>query len=73
MLLFIAMKKSKILSVATMVAAVFPGFLFAQTSADIENARQAAWSGLDAYNAAYRKIESAGSIIGDLFEKQASV
>lgn len=72
MVLFIAMKKSKTLSVATMVAAVFPGFLLAQTSADIENARQAAWSGLDAYNAAYRKIESAGSIIGDLFEKQAS-
>ena len=66
------MKKVKILSSAAMVAAFFPGFLLAQSPENIEKARQAAWSGLDAYNAAYQKIESAGSIIGDLFEKQAS-
>lgn len=72
MVLFTAMKKVKILSSAAMVAAFFPGFLLAQSPENIEKARQAAWSGLDAYNAAYQKIESAGSIIGDLFEKQAS-
>lgn len=72
MVSFFPMKKVKILSAATMAAALLPSFMLAQSLEDIENARQAAWSGLDAYNAAYRKIESAGSIIGDLFEKQAS-
>ena len=52
---------------ALSVAALFSANLFALDASGIESARQAAWSGLEAYNAAYKKIQSASSIIRNLF------
>ena len=48
-------------------AALFSANLFALDARGIESARQAAWSGLEAYNAAYKKIQSASSIMRNLF------
>ncbi|MBO7521408.1 MAG: hypothetical protein J6T16_04120 [Opitutales bacterium] len=52
---------------AICVAAAVSAPLFAIDSQKIEEARQAAWSGLEAYNSAHKKIQSASSIIKNLF------
>ena len=61
------MKNPIVKLTAICLAAAVSTPLFAIDFEKIEEARQSAWSGLEAYNSAYKKIQSASSIIKKLF------
>ncbi|MBR4597499.1 MAG: hypothetical protein IKO42_03760 [Opitutales bacterium] len=61
------MKNPIVKLTAICLAAAVSTPLFAIDFEKIEEARQSAWSGLEAYNSAYKKIQSASSIIKNLF------